>query len=210
MISFSFLPEEIETVLFLDADEIVEGEAFREWLEEFPYRHYDFLKLYCYWYFRETRYQAKAWETSPLLAKRASINRALLMQKDERSGMFSLGKGKKLEGVLSLADKPMVHHYSWVRTEEEMLRKVRSWGHKEDQDWETLVRQEFKEAFKGKDFVHGYEFLSVKPFVEIDHAVFPKEAPGAILSHVRVLSPAEWRQAVFGKWKGFCRNLLLG
>jgi hypothetical protein len=48
-----------------------------------------------------------------------------------------------------------------------MLKKVRSWGHKEDRNWEDLVEKEFSQEFSGKDFVHGYEFTKVAPFVDL-------------------------------------------
>jgi hypothetical protein len=55
-----------------------------------------------------------------------------------------------------------MHHYSWVRTKEEMLRKVKAWGHTNDKDWNTLIEEEFSREFNGKDFVHGYNFEILK------------------------------------------------
>jgi hypothetical protein len=56
----------------------------------------------------------------------------------------------------------MIHHYSWVRTKEEMLRKVKSWTHSGDRDWVSQVEKEFAHEFNGTDFVHGYEYNIVE------------------------------------------------
>jgi len=175
MVGFHFLPPEIEYVLFLDADEVVDGERFSAWHTTSRHLPFAFMKLCCYWYFREPCFQARQWETSPLFAKRRFLTRKLIMQKDERTGMFLQGKGAKAEGIVGLDGKPMVHHYSWVRTKGEMLKKVCSWGHAKDRDWEGLVHEEFAGPFKGRDFVHGYDFSTVEPFAAIDFSSSPKK-----------------------------------
>jgi hypothetical protein len=63
--------------------------------------------------------------------------------------------------VMGLDHLPLFHHFSWVRTEQEMLKKVKSWGHKKDRNWEQLVINEFSKPFQGTDFVHGYSFREV-------------------------------------------------
>ena len=57
---------------------------------------------------------------------------------------------------------PFVHHYSWVRTKEEMLKKVENWGHKHDKNWTSLIEEEFSRPFNGTDFVHGYSYNIVE------------------------------------------------
>ena len=37
----------------------------------------------------------------------------------------------------------MVHHYSWVRTQEECLQKARTWGHRNERDWPLLIERAF-------------------------------------------------------------------
>ena len=61
----------------------------------------------------------------------------------------------------------MVHHYSWVRSKKEMLKKVLSWGHKTDRNWKALVEKEFEKEKVNKDFIHGYEYEDVKSFIEL-------------------------------------------
>jgi hypothetical protein len=71
--------------------------------------------------------------------------------------------------VYSTDGTPMIHHYSWVRTKEEMLQKVKSWGHRDDTDWQNLVEKEFSHNFTGTDFVpgHNYEYEVIEPLHDI-------------------------------------------
>ncbi len=170
LVGFCELEQDIEYVLFLDADEIVEGTPFSLWLDSQEYRQYAACRLWNFWYFREEEYQAKTWETSPVLAQKKRITKKGLFQKGERDALFSSIKGNKKRGV---PKRPLVHHYSWVRTQEEMLQKVHSWGHKEERNWKDLVEKEFQGPFRGTDFVHGYEYEKVKPFFQ--KALFEKK-----------------------------------
>ena len=61
-----------------------------------------------------------------------------------------------------------MHHYSWVRTQQEMLAKVGGWGHKHDKDWATLINEEFSREFNGTDFVHGYTYVNVENYYNIN------------------------------------------
>jgi hypothetical protein len=131
LIGFSCLDEEIETVLFLDADEIPDGKRFAEWLECSDYMHHTVLKLANYWYFREPVHQALHFEDSVVLVQKRALGPEILLKQEERDAIYNLLPGPKRRHVTSHEGEPMFHHYSWVRTEEEMLKKVRSWGHKD-------------------------------------------------------------------------------
>lgn len=166
-IGMQYLPDSAQYVLFLDADEVVDGERFRSWLNEKRYLDFEFIKLSCYWYFREPCNQATTFEASPLLVKRSKLNKRLLMHHDERNGIYSEGRGKKIEGTLGVNSEPMFHHYSWVRSKEEMIKKTETWSHRKDRNWSLLIKKEFEGPFSGKDFVHGYEYKTVKPFSDL-------------------------------------------
>ncbi|NGX59748.1 MAG: hypothetical protein KR126chlam3_00905 [Chlamydiae bacterium] len=161
MIGTHFLKAEITNVLFLDADEIVEGKRFRRWLETFPIQDYAALRLSCYWYFREAKYRANEVEDTPLLISKAALHYEALMHPEERAGTFHLAEGKKLRFVEK--ERPLIHHYSWVRSKEGLFRKVQTWGHKNERNWEELIEEEFSKPFSGRDFVHGYSFEEVEP-----------------------------------------------
>jgi hypothetical protein len=185
------LSEEIENVLFLDADEIPEGNRFFDWLESSDYTFHTALKMANYWYFRESRYRAEKWEDSIVLAQRKALDAELLLRQEERGAIYDSLPGPKRRMVTGPDGRPMFHHYSWVRTEEEMLKKVRSWGHRADRDWETLVKEEFSRPFQGVDFVHGYRYETIEPKFEIllDLPQFsPRGKPNVVrLSEEKVL-----------------------
>ncbi len=158
LLGYHFLQEKIDKVLFLDVDEIVDGERFKQWTRR---RECAAQRLACYWYFREASLRARAWEDTPLLIQRDAVTHQGLMHPSERMGLYLNAPGRKERMVVSSDGKPLVHHYSWVRSKEEMLRKVRSWGHASDRNWVELVEQEFNGPFSGRDFVHGYTYNEV-------------------------------------------------
>jgi len=167
-LAYAYLDADIDYVLFLDADEIIDASRFQRWLDTNLYQEYKAMKLCNYWYFRDVCYQAATFEDSLLLVKKSALSKALLMHKDERDGVFDHIQGAKNRRVLGPDDKPMGHHYSWVRSQEEMLKKTESWGHSQDRDWKSCIEEEFSKEFQGKDFVHGYTFKKVEPFVQLD------------------------------------------
>lgn len=166
LLATAFLQPEIEYVLFLDVDEILEGQTFANWLTHFPLSNYAALRLACYWYFREAKFQALQWEDTPLLVRKSALHYDAIMHPHERGGTFHLAEGEKLRHVTSEKNLPMVHHYSWVRSKEALLRKVACWGHRDERDWRALIETEFAKEFSGTDFVHGYGFKEVEPLLK--------------------------------------------
>jgi hypothetical protein len=150
-------------ILFLDTDEIIDDIAWDKWVESKEYEQYDSLKFKNYWYFREPIYQANNWETSVVLVRKEFAYFDLFNPREREQCHEFLNVRKKI-GILSIDGLPMIHHYSWVRTKEEMLRKVKSWGHANDRDWVSLVEEEFSRPFNGTDFVpyHHYEYEIVE------------------------------------------------
>jgi len=149
-------------ILFLDTDEIIEPDKFNEWIKTEEYKQYDSMALANYWYFRDRNIRAKNFEDSPILVKKDLIYSDGKIIIDILScGRDQYHKAldcKKKSMILYSDGKPMVHHYSWVRTKEEMIQKVKSWGHNTDRDWVSLVEEEFSRSFNGKCFVHNWEF----------------------------------------------------
>lgn len=161
------LEPDIETVLWLDADEIVAGQTFAAWLRAGGFQGLHALTLSNYWYFREPRYQALTQEDSAVLIQRRWLTEAAILQPMERYAIFNAAPEPRRRGVSGFDDQPMVHHYSWVRSRAEMLRKVQSWSHREDRDWVAEVEAEFSHPFNGTDFVHGYRFREVEPWLNL-------------------------------------------
>lgn len=146
-------------LLFVDADEIV-SDHFGDWFSEVKHTDNTFW-LTCYWYFREPIYQATSLESAGLLIKKSKCTWNV-DTRSERQQLFGI------EGFVNgdhqrilHNNEPLMHHYSWVRSESEMLKKVRNWGHKGDKSWVELVKEEFSRPFNGTDFVHGYQYTEV-------------------------------------------------
>ena len=146
-------------ILYIDIDEIIDPEKFRIWIDSKNFNQYDALKLSTYWYWREPIYQAHQLEDSVVILK-TSIAKQLQFQPGGREIYFN-STPNSVRNVGN--DDPMIHHYSWVRTKEEMLNKVSNWGHAGDRgDWKSLVEEEFSREFNGTDFLHKYQYNTVK------------------------------------------------
>jgi len=206
LVAAQFLDPSIETVLFLDADEVPDGKRFQKWLSDSDYHQHVALRLANYWYFREPIYQALSAEDSVLLVQRRALENSLLLQDRERDAIYDELPGPKRRKVTDSTGEPMFHHFSWVRTKEEMLKKVTSWGHRSDKDWASLVEKEFSGPFSGTDFVHGYAFQTIhSPFaihLETVHfqPISPEatslkklDAPG-LLTLLKETHPSIWRR----------------
>jgi hypothetical protein len=163
LVGTQYLNDDVEQVLYLDVDEIPDGKRFSEWLKSGDCAQHSGLRLAGYWYFREARYQALNWEDTAMVVRRRLLDDSALLSEDERGAIYHSIPGPKRRVATHPDGYPMFHHYSWVRTKEEMLVKVRAWGHRADRDWERLVEQEFSQPFSGKDFVHGYSFQECSP-----------------------------------------------
>ncbi|HSX27142.1 MAG TPA: hypothetical protein VLE89_09090 [Chlamydiales bacterium] len=201
---FSFLDDDIEAVLFLDADEVPDGKRFAEWLDCSDYHGHMTLKMANYWYFREPQYQALRWEDSVVLAQRRAINPDLLLRREERDAIYDLLPGPKRRHVIGINGEPMFHHYSWVRTPEEMLKKVCAWGHRGDKNWVDLVQKEFSGPFRGTDFIHGYNYKTVEALFDIrlDEPRFEKKGNGVVkrMEEKELLELIQWKKSPFWEW----------
>lgn len=164
---YSALQQETDLVAFVDADEVLDGAAIRRWLSLRRSAWWNAQKLASYWYFREPTYRAKSLEDSVLVVKRSHIGEVPSFDASEREALFRSIRPPRRRGAKGAGGDVMVHHYSWVRTKEQMLGKVQNWGHRHDRDWAELVEEEFDHEFSGTDFVHGYEYEVVPPFVDV-------------------------------------------
>ncbi len=147
-------------VLYLDADEIVEHKPFLKFINT-ELKDHDTYKLACYWYFREPIYQSTEWEDTPVLVRKNLVYIDLYAKNAERDQLYIIQNAKKRK-MVTLDNKPFIHHFSWVRTKEAMLKKVKTWGHRNDKDWESCVNEEFSRSFNGSDFIHGYTYKIVE------------------------------------------------
>jgi hypothetical protein len=153
-------------VLFLDGDEIPNGDLMRDYLSDKSYKQYDALSFRCYWYFREAIYQATRFEECGIIVRSSMCNKKFLFHEAERWNFTNVTSNYVRNQVLN--EEVIIHHYSWVRSKEEMLRKVKAWGHTNDKNWVELIEQEFEKDFDGKDFIHNYSYnILQKPLFNI-------------------------------------------
>jgi hypothetical protein len=163
---FKALQTKPDWVLFLDADEIIDGDRFRQFLDVATLTECNAFSLRCYWYFRSANNQALKTENAGTAIRRTAMKPEYLFHRLERWGAAQAPL--YVHDVCGLDGLPMCHHYSWVRTKQEMLDKVGGWGHCKDRDWTFSVEEEFKHDFAGRDFVHGYTYrILERPFVEV-------------------------------------------
>lgn len=157
IVGTSVLDADIEWVLFLDADEIVDTDLMSIMLSGDMMDNYDSLELACYWYFREPTNQSTRLEQQSILVRKNLIS--IIPNSDWEREQLRVGR---YSGNIMVENRPIIHHYSWVRTKDEMLKKVKTWGHNKDKDWSSLVEQEFTHQFNGTDFIHGYQYKRVE------------------------------------------------
>lgn len=161
---------ESEYVLFLDADEVLDGDVVNQYLQSGEYKNYDAMSFRCYWYFREPIYRAIPTEMAGVIYKRSVCSETMIFHQQERWAYRDYRTYLDIKEDIVYNNIVMCHHYSWVRSKEEMLKKVSTWAHSTDtprgdgttKNWIELVENEFSGPFKGRDFVHNYSFQTVE------------------------------------------------
>lgn len=128
-IAFFYVNPESEYILFLDSDEIHDGDEMKKWIQSPEFANHDCFRFEFYYYFRQARYQAPTIHKAGLMVKKELITPKMILNPWERFGTFSKIKGKTFENVSGIDQEAIVHHYSWVQTKEECLQKEKSWGH---------------------------------------------------------------------------------
>lgn len=162
-IGFLHLDPRIETVLFIDSDEIFEGSACLDWLK--INESYEAMRLAAYYYALKATQRAKNVVNLPLLVKKETFKPLTLFNQIDRIGAYMSHDGPKRERVVGRDGLPFVHHYSWVKTKEECLQKARTWGHRHDEDWPALIDK----AFNGET---ERLFGTTHQFFDIENAYF--------------------------------------
>lgn len=160
-VGFHFVSE-ADYVLFLDVDEIVDGNRFLDWLKAFPVESYEALRFESYFYFGSAKMRAtNCFPLNALMVKTAAIDsHEMLLDVFERKGVFDRIEGKKKSDIRGVDGCPLVHHYSWVRVGEELKKKVTTWGHRHDRDWVSSL------PLDQTDTVYRFDYEEVQPFCD--------------------------------------------
>jgi hypothetical protein len=112
--------------LFLDGDEVPDGDRFRSWLSGNRLNQRVVYKLANYWAFLHPRLVATSHEDSVLLAHSSVLTQSALSHPRERDGIYlwhwtvqdqhAMGSGLRLiRDVMGEDSAPMFWHFSWVR-----------------------------------------------------------------------------------------------
>lgn len=140
-------------ILLLDADEIIDVARFNKWIDTEYNKNIYCYRFKNYWYFRSPLYRANTLENTTVLAD-IKLHQGVALNSPERDFYCRYGYS-----IVDRVDgEPLVHHYSWAKSQQDLLVKVKNWGHKLDRDWTSLINEEYSKPFSGKDFVHGYSY----------------------------------------------------
>lgn len=145
-------------VLFLDVDEIPDGDRVNQWLHSFNLAKNTSYSLANYWYFKSPNYRATEWESTSKVIYSTNISEKSIFGDAERDHLQNTTGDYSENGILGLDGCPLIHHYSWVRSEEILLKKIRSWGHSDQiKDPVNYVKSIFKNK-NINDSVHNYKY----------------------------------------------------
>jgi hypothetical protein len=149
-----------EWVLFVDSDEVLrDAPKFLSWFDSIKENKDTSYKLACYWYFLSKNRRSKVIEDSIVLVARDRLTfGSFRLTNSERENLAASASTQE-RNVRDLEGGVMFDHYSWVRTQNILQRKVATWGHREDRDWLSLLNKAFNEdILTTPDFVHGNEY----------------------------------------------------
>lgn len=145
-------------VLFLDVDEIPDGDRVNQWLHSFNLVKNTSYSLANYWYFKSPNYRATEWESTSKVIYSKNISEKSIFGDAERDHLQNTTGDYSEYGILGLDGYPLIHHFSWVRSEEVLLRKIKTWGHSDQvKDPVNYVKSIFENK-NINDSVHNYKY----------------------------------------------------
>ena len=150
----------VDFTLFLDADEIIDGDAFKSWMECLSnYKSTNAFKFLNYWYLNEVTLQATRYEDSIIMIRNDNYPEELFFTDAERHGMCDISLNR-LENI-TYNGYPMIHHYSYVRNKEALDIKMKN-THGLELEIESSIDQKIDKIMAGIDIVHGYQYITVE------------------------------------------------
>jgi tetratricopeptide (TPR) repeat protein len=168
-------------VLFLDADEIPDGLRMRAWLEQTTLGLDICYHLANYWYFKSPNNQALTWEQSSILMHCAGLTDADIFSDQERDNLGFMRGIQNRDYVTGLDSLPLIHHLSWVRSKSILLKKLNTWGHKDQiRDPVKYVDYIFWDS-NINDKIHQYRYRYVYNkfhiYINSDDVSYPLKNP---------------------------------
>lgn len=139
-----FSPQKTDALLFIDADEIFDGDRMNKWFRENQTRSYSGIRFRCY-YYAKAHLRAREIFESALLVRRDQLDFHSMFHIDDRAALFRQLQEPKKRDVVDDKGEPFIHHYSWVRSKEECYCKSKSWGHRFDKNWAEPIERLFSD-----------------------------------------------------------------
>lgn len=177
-----FVGKEIDWILFIDADEVVEGKRFKSWTEQSLTGDEKAFWFNAYMYGIQADQQKKDRQLTGLLLKKNALRPQEHLTDQERYGMFQSIVGAKIMGVDGLDGNPMIHHYSWVRSKQECLTKATTWAKKNQTNWIDWLKQSH-EPF---DIVPAY-FNPLTVDIPVGNALFQTQPNELLVTRRQIM-----------------------
>lgn len=163
-----FVRPEVEWILFIDADEIVEGARFAKWVETMD-PELKAVWFGSYMYGQQAHQRKEEKQLTGLLLRKDCVTPHQILNPQERCGIFQDVVGRK---KMAMDDSPLFHHYSWVRSEAECRQKAMTWAKKDQRDWISWLN----EVEPTESVTPYFDPLSVTvPRGEAQHCTQPNE-----------------------------------
>ncbi len=195
-----------EYLLFLDCDEIIDSKRFPQWLDHADLKQHSAYRFASFWHFRQAQFVATTQDDCSLLVEKEKLLSEFFWDEHERCGLIQHLSGEKKLGVQGCDGMPMIRHFSGVRTKEEFRKKLASWGHHWERDWEGLLNEEFSRPFNGNDFIRRYHYqIEDADFDPLAETV-PALAPISFDAHIRGLHRFE-NVVMVSRQEAFRRDL---
>ena len=142
MEGIDYIEKDAKWVLLIDSDEIPDSENFLKWADTINWNDIENKNIYTlnfenYVYFWKNCYVKNENENSiVLLNEKVFRNKdnyePLFLNEFERTVFYKFIPKDYCMMNIKYDNKCLFHHYSWVRTLEEMKSKVLNWGHSDD------------------------------------------------------------------------------
>ena len=165
------LKNEVDWFFFIDADEVPEGENVNMWLSQTQLNENIMYKVANYWYFKLPIFQAATWEDSIVLAHKKFLNENTIFHDNERDGIIQTAGAQDVKRmVLGAHEKPLFHHFSWVRSKQGIATKLRTNTHRDDILKNVNIQAMVDHIFQNdevNDCIHGYSYNRVNNIFNI-------------------------------------------
>lgn len=152
-------------ILYIDADEIIEPQRATQFINSNIITNYTAIKLGVYTYSIDVHCRLRVKAYSTILSKYSFAN-SLPFKEDGRLQYFNNSdRVSRWTAKLSINPRfyiykgiPFIHHYTGVRTPDQMVKKVTSWGHSDEKDWIAELNRSWK-INKGKIGKHRFDIV---------------------------------------------------